>query len=63
MRYAGRTHGVSNAWLHEGFKEKHHLMTYCESNKQAGDIYTKPFIDAATWESVCDLIGVFHPSS
>ena len=37
-------------------------MTYCESSKQAGDIYTKPFIDAAKWESVCDLIGVCHPS-
>ena len=25
MRYIGRTHGVSIAWLHERFKEKHHL--------------------------------------
>ena len=62
LRYIGRTHGVSIAWLHEQFKDKHQLMTYCESSKQAGDIYTKPFIDAAKWESVCDLIGVCHPS-
>ena len=62
MRYIGRTHGVSIAWLHERFKEPHLLMTYCESSKQAGDIYTKPVVDAAKWESVCDLIGVFHPS-
>ena len=62
MRYIGRTHGVSIAWLHERFKEQHHLMTYCESSKQAGDIYTKPFIDAAKWESVYNLIGVCHPS-
>ena len=33
MRYIGRTHGVSIAWLHERFKDKHHLMTYCESSK------------------------------
>ena len=33
-------------------------MTYCEYNQQAGDIYTKPFIETAEWESVCDLIGV-----
>ena len=62
MRYIGRTHGVSIAWLRERFKEPHLLMTYCESSKQAGDIYTKPFIDASKWEGVCDLIGVFHPS-
>ena len=62
MRYIGRTHGVSIAWLHERFKDKHHLMTYGESSKQAGDIFTKPCIDAAKWESVCDLIGVCHSS-
>ena len=26
MRYIGRTHGVSIAWLQERFKDKHHLM-------------------------------------
>ena len=33
-------------------------LEYCESNKMAADIFTKPFVNADKWGEVCELIGI-----
>ena len=33
-------------------------LAYCESDKMAADIFTKPFVNADKWQSVCGLIGI-----
>ena len=38
MRYLGRTHRISVAWLHEVFKDPNHLLVYEESNTMCVDI-------------------------
>ena len=61
MRYIGRTHGVSVAWLHETFKSKDLDLAYEISSRMCADIYTKAFTDPDKWKlarwliSVCDL--------
>ena len=33
-------------------------LEYCESDKMAADIFSKPFVHADRWKSVCGLIGI-----
>ena len=40
MRYMGRTHNVDLAWLHEQMTNKQFAMEYCDTARQAGDIFT-----------------------
>ena len=43
MRYLGRTHGVSVAWLHETFKGDDLQLAYEISARMCADIFTKAF--------------------
>ena len=61
MRYIGRTHGVSVAWLHETFKSKDLDLAYEVSSRMCDDIYTKAFPDADKWKLACWLINVCDP--
>ena len=61
MRYIGRTHGVSVAWLHERFKGEDINLAYEVSSRMCADIYTKAFTGKGKWTlarwliSICDL--------
>ena len=46
MRYLGRTHGVSVAWLHETFKGEDLSLAYEISTRMCADIFTKALVDA-----------------
>ena len=61
MRYLGRTHGVSIAWLHETFKGVGLELAYETSPRMCADIYTKAFVDADKLKAACYLIGVCDP--
>ena len=61
MRYIGRTHGTSVAWLHECHLGKNVKLAYDKSDKMAADIHTKAFTDAAKWEHAQQLINIFDP--
>jgi hypothetical protein len=62
MRYLGRAHRISVAWLHEVFKDPNHLLVYEESNTMCADIYTKGFSDRLKWRLACDLINIIDPA-
>ena len=49
MRYIGRTHGISVAWLHETFKKDELTLAYELSSRMCADIFTKGFTDADKW--------------
>jgi len=61
MRYIGRTHGVSVAWLHETFKGDDLELAYEELARMAADIFTKAFDDNDKWRAACWLINVCDP--
>ena len=61
MRYIGRTHGVSVAWLHETFKSDDLDLAYEVSSRMCADIYTKAFTDADKWRLACWLINICDP--
>ena len=62
MRYIGRTHGISVAWLHETFKKDELTLAYELSARMCADIFTKGFTDADKWRLVCSLICVIDPA-
>ena len=62
MRFIGRTHGVSVAWLHERCLAPGLQLVYELSARMAADIYTKGFVDPQLWENVRSLINVFDPA-
>ena len=61
MRYIGRTHGVSVAWLHETFKGDDLALAYEITTRMCADIYTKAFTDADKWRLACWLINICDP--
>ena len=58
MRYIGRTHGISVAWLHETFKKDELTLAYELSARMCADIFTKGFTDADKWRLACSLICI-----
>eukprot|EP00971_Amphidinium_carterae_P270899 5375869-Amphidinium_carterae.1 len=56
MRYLGRTHRVSIAWLHEVFKGDNMILHKCDTTPQAADIFTKSFTDVSKWKHALSLI-------
>ena len=62
MRYLGRTHRVSVAWLHERFKSTDYDLVYEVTTRMCADIYTKAFNDKSKWDAACLLIGVVAPA-
>ena len=62
MRYIGRTHGISVAWLHEQFQKEELTLAYELSSRMCADIFTKGFTEADKWSLVCSLICVINPA-
>ncbi len=62
MRYLGRVHRISIAWLHWVFGEENIDLKYTVSKLMAADIYTKAFTDADKWKAACALINIGNPS-
>ena len=62
MRYIGRTHGISVAWLHERFLGEDVSMAYEVSARMCADIYTKAFAGASEREHVMKLIAHLIPN-
>ena len=62
MRYIGRTHGISVAWLHEQFQKEELSLAYEWSARMCADIFTKGFTEADKWKLVCSLICVINPA-
>jgi hypothetical protein len=58
VRYLGRTHRVSVAWLCEIFKQPLMFLDYTETQHIAADIFTKGFADPDKWRHVCHLINI-----
>ena len=58
MRYLGRTHRVSVRRLHEAFKRDNIRCVYAQTDRMAGDIYTKAFADSDKWIHAQELIHV-----
>ena len=56
MRYLGRTHRISVAWLHERFARDDVALVYEITTKMCADVYTKAFTDPNRWEAACWLI-------
>ena len=48
-------------WLHERFKEPWHNLKWCNTEAQAADIFTKPFVDVGKWNHNLALIHVVDP--
>ena len=53
MRYLGRTHGISVAWLHEQYVAGGFELVYAPSLSKAADIFTESFSIPDAWGSVC----------
>ena len=58
MRYVGRTHGMSIAWLHEQYKAGNYQIQWTASHEMAADIFTKAFTNPEAWSSSCWLVSV-----
>eukprot|EP00971_Amphidinium_carterae_P254284 5048029-Amphidinium_carterae.1 len=56
MRHLGRTHRVSEAWLHEVFLSGKMILNKCDTSDQAADIFTRSFTDEAKKKHACSLI-------
>ena len=57
MRHMGRTHYVQIKWLQERFKAGDLSLKFTPSAKQMADIYTKPFDNAARWQTAQENIA------
>ena len=58
MRYLGRTHGVSVAWLYERFGHDDVDLVYEDTARMCADIFTKAFKDEPAWTHACWLINI-----
>ena len=58
MRYLGRTHRVSVAWLKEGCDTGLFALEYTKSAEMAADILTNGFTDADKWRHACEQIRI-----
>ena len=57
MRHLQRTHGISISWLTEQLQRGEYDFNYCQSEDQAADIFTKPFLSLVKWDHARRLIG------
>ena len=62
VRYLDRTHRAPVRWLRETFKRDNIRCVYAQTDRMAGDIYTKAFSDAEKWLHAQLLINVARPS-
>ena len=60
IRHMGRTHRVDLAWLHEVFMNQDDVrLQFCDTDKQAADIFTKPFVSEPLWRRATTLINIY----
>lgn len=57
-----RSHSISVAFLKDSFGRADITLQYCQSDRQAADVYTQAFLEADKWEHVARLIGVGGPT-
>ena len=58
MRYIGRTHRVSVAWLKEVCDTDKIALDYTASGDMAADIFTKGFAECDKWQHACQLVRI-----
>ena len=58
LRHLLRTHRVCFQWYHECHKRKLFTIHYCQSNRQAADIFTKMSHTNQTWNDCLKLINI-----
>ena len=58
MRYRGKTHQVSVAWLKEACDPGVVNLVYAKSEDMAADVFTKGFSDPERWRHACAMIRV-----
>ena len=60
MRHLGRTHKVGMHFLYERFAEPEIHLKKVESEKQAADIFTKPFPESCRekWLAALSVLGI-----
>jgi hypothetical protein len=58
MRHLGRTHKIDIGWLHNVFARGLCSLGYCDTEKQAADMFTKSFAEKTKWHTVCGLVGL-----
>ncbi len=61
MRYLGRTHRISVAWLHEVFKHPSLNIQYISSKLQRAYVCTKAFTDPWAWSHACQRACLLTP--
>ena len=61
LRHMGRTHKVCLKWMHERVENKDIELEYCESSKQAADVFTKAFTEPIKWADALSNINVGPP--
>ena len=61
MRHLGRTHRVSVDWLHEQFSSDNIVLLYENTDRQAGDIFTKGFTNPDKWRHAALLVNILPP--
>ena len=62
MRYLGRTHGISVAWLHEQYQRKAYTLVYEPSHSMAADLFTKSFSNPDAWSAACWQVCICEDS-
>ena len=63
LRHLSRTHHVNLAWITERVNDSELIPQYIETDRQAADIFTKPFTNVTKWSAALDLIGLVYDVS
>ena len=58
MRHLGRTHKIDIGWLRNVFARGLCSLGYCDTDKQAADMFTKSFSEKTKWHAVRGLVGL-----
>ena len=63
MSHLSRTHKICLGWVLERYKDGTVKLLYCDTNKQAADIFTKAFTSGEKWGSLLRLICHVYPDA
>ena len=50
LRHVARLHGVSISWLHSCYRRGMFKLFDCHTERQAADIFTKPYVNGDEWK-------------